>query len=96
MVWVVVALAGIAMLKLCGFHRIIIILLVALIAAAVELFAPLAVIEILRAGRVAGVLVVLLWLAQWIFFRLKLKKTSPPPVKTTQVEFATQTDRDEE
>lgn len=96
LVWVIVAAAGVAMLKLRGFHRSVIILSAALVAAAVKLFAPLAVIEIVHAGKVAAVLVALLWLAQWVFFRLKLKRASPPSVESSLAETATQTDRDKE
>jgi len=56
-------------LKLTGFHRVLIILTVALAAGVAHLFAPLLVDHILGVGVFAAILVLLLWLAQWVYSR---------------------------
>jgi hypothetical protein len=69
-VWVLIVVAGVLMLKLSGFHRVLIILAAALAAGVLHLFLPLLVNRVLRVGVFAGVLIVLLWAAQWWFSRL--------------------------
>ncbi len=69
-VWVLIVAAGVLMLKLSGFHRVLIILAAALFAGVVHLYLPLLVNRILRIGVFAAVLVLLLWVAQWGFSRL--------------------------
>ena len=83
-VWVLIAAAGAAMLKLSGFARCIVILAAFLAAAVVRLFAPLLVQEVYRVAWTAAVLVILLWIAHWGFF--KLRRKAPPPTSPEQVE----------
>jgi hypothetical protein len=69
-VWVLIVVAGVLMLKLSGFHRVLIILAAALVGGVLHLFLPLLVNRVLRVGVFAGVLILLLWAAQWWFSRL--------------------------
>jgi hypothetical protein len=69
-VWLIVIIAGVLMLKLSGFDRAIIILLIGLAAGIVHLYQPLLVERILQIGVYAGILVLLLWFAQWVFRRI--------------------------
>ena len=68
-VWALIIAAGVLCLKLTGFHRVLIILTVALVAGVAHLFAPLLVDHILGVGVFAAILVLLLWLAQWVYSR---------------------------
>jgi hypothetical protein len=68
-VWALIIAAGVSMLKLRGFHRVLVILAVALVAGVVHLFAPLLVARILGVAVFAAILVLLLWLAQWVYAR---------------------------
>ncbi|MHC4680812.1 MAG: hypothetical protein ACYTEK_19180, partial [Planctomycetota bacterium] len=68
-VWTLVIAAGVLMLKLSGFHRVLVILAAALAAGVIHLFAPLLVNRILRVGVFAAILILLLWLARWAYSR---------------------------
>ncbi|MFB3894609.1 MAG: hypothetical protein ACE15C_21620 [Phycisphaerae bacterium] len=79
--WVIIIGIGVAMLKLNGFQRTLIVLAAALVMLIIGLSAPLFVRPAARMGGLAVLLVVVLWAAQWIFFRLPRKAraaTSPP------------------
>ena len=82
-VWVLVLAAGAAMLKLGGFRRCMAILLAAVAAIAVNLFAPLFIARLTVAAAPAGIIVMGLWIAHWIFEqrgdRLKATGPAPPP-----------------
>ena len=62
--------AGVLMLRLSGFHRVLIILAAILVAGIARLFLPLLIDYVLQTGIFAAILVLLLWLAQWGFPRL--------------------------
>ncbi len=66
-VWVVILLVGGAAVKLCGFHRCILILAAGLLAIFVRLFAPLLVRQLVLSGFWAGLIVLGFWLAHWLF-----------------------------
>jgi len=68
-IWLLTIAAGVAMLKLAGFQRILIILATGLVAGIVHLYAPLMVDKIIEISLFAWVLVLLLWIAQWLFMR---------------------------
>jgi hypothetical protein len=70
MVWVIIVAAGVFMLKLNGFRRVLIILAAGLLAGIIHLYQPILVRQFCKAGVFAAVLVLLLWFAQW--GRLKL------------------------
>jgi len=81
-VWVLAIAAGVLMLKLSGFHRILVILAAGLVAGVVYLFLPLLVTQVVRVGLFAGILVILLWVAQWGFLRLpKIRQALPAKQK---------------
>ena len=67
------------MLKLSGFHRVLIVLAAGLIAGIVHLYLPLLVDRVLRTGVFAGVLVLLLWIAQWAFRKLPQLRLGAAP-----------------
>lgn len=68
--WVLIVAAGIVMLKLSGFHRVMVILAVGLIAGIIHLYLPLLVGKILEVGIFAAILVLLLWISQWVFRKI--------------------------
>lgn len=68
-VWALIIVAGVLMLKLNGFHRVLVILAAALVAGVVHLFVPLLVNRILYVGVFAAILILLLWVAQWMYSR---------------------------
>ena len=68
-VWALVIAAGVLMLRLSGFDRVLIILAAILVAGMLRLFLPLLVDQVLQTGIFAAILVLLLWLAQWGFPR---------------------------
>ena len=68
------------MLKLTGFHRILVILAAGLVAGTMHLYLPLLVRRTAEVGAFAGILVILLWIAQWGFLKLP-KVRSQLPVK---------------
>ena len=61
--------AGVLMLRLRGFDRVLIILAAILVAGMLRLFLPLLVDQVLQTGIFAAILVLLLWIAQWGFPR---------------------------
>ncbi len=65
LVWLVIAGAGAAMLKLSGLLRIVIVLAVILLGGIAELWQPLFVTNVMSAGCFAAVLVLVLWVGQW-------------------------------
>ena len=69
-VWAPIILLGLLMLKLSGFQRVLVILAGALAGGVAHLFQPLLVDRILTVGAFPAGLVLLLWLAQWIYVRL--------------------------
>lgn len=68
-VWGLIIGAGALMLRLGGFHRVLIILGAILVGGIARLFLPLLIDQVLRTGIFAAILVPLLWLAQWGFPR---------------------------
>ena len=83
-VWAIVIVAGAAMLKLGGFHRSLVVLAAFLLAAIVRLFTPLLVRHFFFTGLWAGGVVILLWLAHWLFLkrpkRIKTAAAGPPVI----------------
>lgn len=69
-IWVLILAAGIAMLKLTGFNRVMIILAAGLIAGIIHLYLPLLVAKVLEVGIFAAILVLLLWMAYWVFGKI--------------------------
>ena len=66
------------MLKLNGFHRILVILTAGLVAGMVHLYLPLLVRRTAEVGIFAGIIVILLWVAQWRFLKLpKVRRQLP-------------------
>ncbi len=79
LVWVVILAAGVAMLKLGGFRRVLVLVAIFFAGGIVHLFAPLFVERVVDVGAFAGLLVLLLWAGQWTFQRLpELKKELVP------------------
>ena len=81
--WLIILAAGAAMLKLDGFRRCLIVLAVVVVASVIHLFAPLLVRRAVGIGSWAGVIVLLLWLSQWVFLRRRrarqaLQGAAPP------------------
>ncbi|MCK4291737.1 MAG: hypothetical protein KAY65_00965 [Planctomycetes bacterium] len=66
-IWVLIIGAGALMLKLGGFHRVLVILAAGLIAGIIHLYLPLLVDKVMQVGLFAGILVLLLWMGQWAF-----------------------------
>jgi hypothetical protein len=78
LVWVLLIVAGVLMLKLSGFSRAQVILGAALVLGMIHLYWPLLVVQALKVGVFAVVLVVLLWLVQWGFVRVpKIRQALP-------------------
>ncbi|MHC4463936.1 MAG: hypothetical protein ACYS30_21250 [Planctomycetota bacterium] len=69
-IWILIIAAGVYMLKLSGFHRVLVILAAGLVAGIVHLWSPLLVNQTLQTGIFAVILVILLWAAQWGFIKL--------------------------
>jgi hypothetical protein len=69
-VWLLVIGAGVLMLKLGGFSRAQVILAAALVLGIIHLYRPLLVVQVLKVGVFAAVLVALLWLVQWGLVRV--------------------------
>jgi len=70
------------MLRLGGFVRCLILLGAVVVASIVYLFAPLLVRHTVTAGVWAGLIVLALWTAQWMFVRRRQARhaaTGPPP-----------------
>jgi hypothetical protein len=84
-VWILIIAAGLVMLKLDGFRRIIIVLAVALLCGLLYLYLPLLVQHAVEVGLYAAILVVLLWIGQWAFLRLpKIREALPAKVKSQE------------
>ena len=64
-IWALIVTAGVMMLRLDGFQRVLIILAVILVAGVLRLFVPLLIDQVLRTGIFAAILVLLFWLEQW-------------------------------
>ncbi len=98
-VWVVVLGAGVAMLKLGWFHRVLVVLAVGVVGMFIALFAPLFIQRVSRgyAAGPAGLVVLLLWLAHWLAVqvpaRLKARGPTAPPLAETATEEAPQSDQ---
>lgn len=91
LIWVVILAIGIAMLKLAGFQRVLIILAVGLLAGIVHLYLPLLVRQTVRVGWFAGFLVILLWGGQWFFVKLpQLRQAWPKRQSAKQAKPATE------
>jgi len=69
-VWLSVIAAGAAMLKLTVYRRVMVILAAAFVAGLIRLYLPLLVDQVVRLGTFAAILVLLLWLVQWIYVKL--------------------------
>jgi hypothetical protein len=69
-VWTPIMLLGLLMLKLSGFQRVLVIFAGALAGGIAHLYSPLLVDRILYIGAYPAGLVLLLWFAQWMYFRL--------------------------
>jgi hypothetical protein len=66
-IWVLIIAAGVLMLKLSGFNRVLIILAAGVVAGIIHLYLPLLVDKVIQTGVFAAILVLLLWAAQWAF-----------------------------
>jgi hypothetical protein len=69
-VWILIIAAGVLMLKLSGYQRLIVILALGTLAGIIHLYLPVLVIRVLRVGGYAIFIVILLWTGQWLFIRL--------------------------
>ncbi len=76
-VWLFIIAAGVCMLKLACYHRLLVILTAALAAGIVHLWLPLLVTRAAERGVYAAILIILLWIGQWVF--LNLPKLRPRP-----------------
>ena len=81
-VWAAILAAGLAMLKLSGLLRSVIVLLALLAGSVASLSVPQAIWQILYVGWLAAVLVVLAWLVQWYFLRRKTMASAAPAPAT--------------
>jgi hypothetical protein len=79
--WAAIILPGIVLLKFRGFMRAILALGAVTAAAVVYEFNPLLVSNAAELGWFAGIIVLLLWFAHWVFFGVLRKRKSylPPP-----------------
>lgn len=86
-VWAVILMVGLAAVKLTGYQRCVLILLAALAAAIVALYAPLLVRQVMLRGIWAGLIVLGLWVAHWLFKRLPRhvaeRRRKPPAAPPT-------------
>jgi hypothetical protein len=69
-VWLLIIAAGTAMLKLTVYRRVMVILAAAFVAGLIRLYLPLLVDQIVRLGTFAAVLVLVLWIVQWVYMKL--------------------------
>ncbi len=88
-VWIAVLIFGVAALKFSGFGRCVLLLAAVLAVVVIKLFAPLLARQLVLSGYPAGLIVLGLWLAHWIFKMLprqaaRMRSASPPPVPTLQ------------
>ncbi len=85
--WGAILLGGIILLKFSGFMRAAVVLAVITVAAGVHHVNPLLVENAARFGGLACMIVVMLWLAHWVFFVVLRKRKSPfPPLAPTRPE----------
>ena len=97
-VWAVILLVGAAALKLCWFHRCLLVLLAALLTVGTRLVAPLLAWELVRSGLWAGMIVLGLWAAHWLFralphhIRSRPGRPDAPPPELAPVGEADQSD----
>jgi hypothetical protein len=82
-VWVLILVFGVAALKLSGFGRCVLLLAAVLAVVVIKLFAPLLARQLVLSGYPAGLIVLGLWLAHWIFRMLprqvaRIHPGSPP------------------
>lgn len=69
-IWIAALVIGAFMLRFKGFTRVLIVLGAAVIASVLDMILPLLVDQAGRAAEVPAAIVLLLWLAQWVFIRL--------------------------
>jgi len=81
--WGGILIAGVVLLKFRGFTRAIAALVAITAAAGISQFNPLLVTNAAKFGKFACIIVLLLWMAHWVFFRLlrKRKGALPPPAR---------------
>jgi len=79
--WAAILLIGIVLLKFSGFARAVVSLVVVTVAAGADQLNPLLVTNAFKSGGFACAIVLLLWVAHWVFFSLlrKRKNSLPPP-----------------
>ncbi len=88
LVWLVIVVAGAAMLKLSGLLRIVIVLAVILLGGIAELWQPLLVANVMSTGCFAALLVIVLWVAQWGLIKIPKLRARLIEHKQTAVEAA--------
>ncbi len=69
-IWVIVIVAGVFMLKLSGFNRLLIVLGAALAGGVINLFQPMLIGAVASVGVFAALLIVLLWIGHWGFVKI--------------------------
>jgi hypothetical protein len=84
--WVAILIFGVAALKLSGFGRCVLLLAALLAVVVIKLFAPLLAHQIILSGFPAGLVVLGLWLAHWMFKMLprqiaRMRPGSPPTLQ---------------
>ena len=80
LLWAAIILPGIVLLKVRGFTRAVVALGAITVAAVAHQFNPLLVENAAKFGVFAGMIVLMLWFAHWIFFGvLRKRKTHLPP-----------------
>ena len=85
-VWVLILVVGVAALKFCGFGRCVLVLIAVLATVVIRLFAPLLARQIVLAGYWAGMIVIGLWLAHWIFKSLPKQINRSRPEESAEAE----------
>ncbi len=85
-VWVLILVVGVAALKFSGFGRCVLVLFAAMAWVVINLFAPLLAEELVLAGYWAGMIVIGLWLAHWIFKSLPKQIGRSEQVATAEVQ----------
>jgi len=91
MVWGIILLAGVVMLKLGGFTRLVVLVAAAVIGGLLNFIMPMFIERAARTGLYAALLVAVLWFGQWVFVGLsglsflrsgrRQKAESPPPAE---------------
>jgi|GEM_PF-1436395 len=94
LLWAAIILPGAVLLKVRGFTRAIAVLAAVTVAAVMYQFNPLLVKNAARFGGFAGIMVLLLWFAHWVFFRVLRSRKSylPPPPPVSQAPTSDQGD----